>query len=83
MAKSSIDIADLKKLIASVESSGDYNIYNFGPSGGSGIRTTTPGSKRFRKDAISLTNKTVKQVLNEQRSSGNILGKGDLFAVGK
>jgi hypothetical protein len=83
MAKSSIDIADLKKLIASVESSGDYNIYNFGPSGGSGIRTTTPGSKRFRKDAISLTNKTVKQVLTEQRSSGNILGKGDLFAVGK
>ena len=83
MANSSIDIVDLKKLIASVESSGDYNIYNFGPSGGSGIRTTTPGSKFFRKDAISLTNKTVRQILTEQRSSGNALGKGDLFAVGK
>ncbi len=83
MAKSSIDIDELKQFIAKDESGGDYNIYNFGKSGGSGIRSSTPGSKYFKKDAISLTNKTVKQVLILQRQTDNPLGTGDLFAVGK
>jgi hypothetical protein len=83
MAKSSIDIEELKQFIAKDESGGDYNIYNFGKSGGGGIRSSTPGSKYYKKDAISLTNKTVRQILTLQRSGDNPLGKGDIFAVGK
>lgn len=83
MAKSSIDIEELKQFIARDESGGDYNIYNFGKSGGGGIRSSTPGSKYYKKDAVSLTNKTVRQVLTLQRSTDNPLGKGDIFAVGK
>ncbi len=90
MAKSQKDLENIKKLIASVESFGDYNIYNFGNSGGSGIRSSTPTSKYYKKNAVSLTNKTIRQILVLQRSStdskgnaANPLGKGDIFAVGK
>ena len=83
MAKSSIDIEELKQFIAKDESGGDYNIYNFGESGGSGIRSSKLGSGYYRSNAVSLTNKTVRQVLTLQRSYKNPLGKGEIFAVGK
>jgi hypothetical protein len=83
MAKSSIDIEELKQFIAKDESGGDYNIYNFGESGGGGIRSSKLGSGYYRSNAISLTNKTVRQVLTLQRSYKNPLGKGEIFAVGK
>jgi hypothetical protein len=68
----------IKNLIASKESNGgDYNIYNFGPSGGSGIRTSTPGSKYFSSSAIKLTDKTITQIIALQS------GAEDLFALGK
>jgi hypothetical protein len=67
----------IKQLIVSVESGGDYDIYNYGPSGGSGIRTVSPGSKYYSANAVKLTNKTITQVLTLQS------GAEDLFAVGK
>jgi len=68
----------IKNLIASKESNnGDYDIYNFGPSGGSGIKTTTPGSKYFNSSAIKLTDKTITQIIALQSGAEN------LFALGK
>jgi len=70
------------------ESGGDYEIYNFGKSGGSGIRSITQGSKYYKQDAIKLTDKTVSYILNTvQRSSTTKYcttpGTGEAFAVGK
>jgi hypothetical protein len=67
----------IKQLIVSVESGGDYDIYNFGTSGGGGIRTSTPGSKYYSANAVKLTDKTITQVLSLQSGAEN------LFAVGK
>lgn len=90
MAKDTSALNDLKKFIVKNESGQDYNIYNFGESGGSGIRTSTPGSGYYNKDAEILTSLTVKQVLTKQRrtvdtegNATNPLGTGQLFAVGK
>ena len=76
-------LKNIKDFIAKDESGGDYEIYNFGKSGGSGIRSSTPSSKYYKADAIKLTTKTIREILVLQRSSDNPLGKGDLFAVGK
>jgi hypothetical protein len=81
----------IKQLIVSVESGGDYEIYNFGASGGSGIRTVTPGSSYNSASAIKLTDKTVGYINSKfQRQQNNYQGKacnpgasGDAFAVGK
>lgn len=71
----------LKNLIASHESfGGDYEVYNFGTSGGGGIRTSNAsgGAKRYYSEkAVKLTDKTVTEVLALQN------GPEDLFAVGK
>ncbi len=67
----------LKNLIASKESNGgDYEIYNYGPSGGTGIRTVTQGSSYYSTSAIKLTDKTVTQIISLQSQK-------KLFAVGK
>jgi len=76
-------LKNIKDFIAKDESGGDYEIYNFGKSGGSGIRSSIPSSKYYKVDAIKLTTKTIREILTLQRSSDNPLGKGDLFAVGK
>jgi len=85
MVQNANALNDLKKFIVKNESGQDYNIYNFGASGKEGIRTSTPGTKYYTKNAEILTSLTVKQVLIKQRDSEgkNPLGKGDLFAVGK
>ena len=83
-------LTPVKELIASVESfGGDYNVYNFGTSGGGGIRTSDPNggpkgaSKRFyNAKATPLTRSTVAQVLNYQRGIGTVGGER-LFAIGK
>jgi len=71
----------IKNLIASGESfGGDYDVYNYGTSGGGGIRTSNPagGAKAFYSDkAIKLTDKTVSQIIALQN------GPENLFAVGK
>jgi hypothetical protein len=72
----------LKKLIAGKESfGGDYAIYNYGESGGVGIKSSTPGSVKYSTSAYKLTDLTVREVIKLQRSPGG--GEGDLFAVGK
>jgi hypothetical protein len=58
------------------ESGGDYEIYNFGESGGGGIRSVTSGSKYNNSAAIKLTDKTVNEILDLQ-------SQGKMFAVGK
>ena len=83
-------LTPLKELIASVESfGGDYDIYNFGESGGGGIRTSDPnggpkGSSKgyYSTKATSLTKSTVAQVLNYQKGIGTVGGER-LFAIGK
>jgi len=82
----------LKSLIVSVESNGDYEIYNYGPSGGSGIRTVTPGSRYSSPSAIKLTDKTTStinktvqriQVSQYNNQTCNPGATGEAFAVGK
>jgi hypothetical protein len=63
-------------LVTSKESGGDYEIYNYGTSGGSGIRSSTSGSAYFNSNAIKLTDKTITQILNYQSDY-------TMFAVGK
>jgi hypothetical protein len=82
----------LKSLIVSVESNGDYEIYNYGQSGGSGIRTVTPGSRYSSPSAIKLTDKTTStinktvqriQVSQYNNQTCNPGATGEAFAVGK
>ena len=87
MAKSSTDLIEIKNFIATLESIGDYNIYNI--NGGRSIRSSTPGSPYFNQNSVILTNLTLKQVLENQSphiidgKATNPLGKGNLFATGK
>jgi len=83
-------LTPVKELIASVESfGGDYNVYNYGASGGGGIRTSDPngGPKGISKGfyspkATPLTKATIAQVLGYQQGVGTIGGER-LFAIGK
>jgi len=63
-------------LVVGKESGGDYEIYNFGKSGGGGIRSTKQGSLYYNSAAIKLTDKTVNEILDLQ-------SQGKMFAVGK
>ena len=67
----------IKNLIVSHESGGDYDVYNFGTSGGGGIRSSKAGSPYYSAKAVKLTDKTVSQIIALQNGSEN------LFAVGK
>jgi len=55
---------------------GDYNIYNFGKSGGKGIKSSTPTSPYYDPNAYKLTQLTVTEILDLQSSY-------KMFAVGK
>ena len=84
-------LAPVKALILSVESGGDYEIYNYGPSGGTGIRTVTPGSIHNSASATKLTDKTVSWINTQFQRVGysttgtpcNPGSPGSAFAVGK
>jgi hypothetical protein len=81
----------VKALILSVESGGDYEIYNYGPDGGTGIRSITPGSKYYSTSATKLTDKTVSWINTQFQRVGygttgaacNPGSPGSAFAVGK
>jgi hypothetical protein len=81
----------VKSLILSVESGGDYEIYNYGPDGGTGIRSITPGSKYYSTSATKLTDKTVSWINTQFQRVGygttgaacNPGSPGSAFAVGK
>lgn len=69
-------LAPLKNYIVEGESSGDYNVYNYGPSGGSGIKSATPGSPYYKAGAFKATSVTANAVRAAQSSQG-------IWAIGK
>ena len=75
-ANSGIGINPLINLVIGKESGGDYGVYNFGTSGGGGIRSATKGSTYYKSGSIDVVNKTVREILAYQN-------KKEIFAVGR
>jgi hypothetical protein len=75
-ADSGVGIGPIVNLVIGKESGGDYGVYNFGKSGGKGIRSATVGSTYYYKGAIDVVNKTINEILVYQ-------SKSEIFAVGK